>query len=456
MAIKCCVFDMDGVLADSRELHYKSLNRALESVDSKYIINRDEHLSTYDGLTTTKKLKMLKERKGLPETLHETVWRLKQSYTAECIYESIHPSIRLQNLFTRLRQDGIKIVVASNATRDNVRLILHRLDVLHLIDAFLSNDDVVNHKPHGEIYQRAMLAMRVNATETLIVEDSHVGRTAAINSGANLCPVRNPEDVTEDRIYSYIRKMEAPQIRPKWQGGKMNVLIPMAGAGSRFEKAGFTFPKPLIEVEGKPMIQQIVENLNIDAHFIFIVQKEHYLKYNLHQLLKLITPECDICLVDGLTEGAACTTLKAKVVINNNEPLVIANSDQIIEWNSNEFMYAMTAPEIDAGILTFRSTHPKWSFAKVGEDGFVTEVAEKKPISDIATVGVYYWKHGKDYVKYAEQMIANNIRVNGEFYVCPVFNEAIADGKKVKTFDVPRMWGIGTPEDLQVYLNRDK
>jgi len=230
----------------------------------------------------------------------------------------------------------------------------------------------------------------------------------------------------------------------------------MAGAGSRFEKAGYTFPKPLIEVNGKPMIQVVVENLNIDAKHIFIVQKEHYEKYNLKYLLNLITENnCEIVQVDGMTEGAACTTLLAKELINNNEPLVMANSDQFVEWDSNEFMYSMTADNIDAGILTFNSTHPKWSFAKLNEDGFVSEVAEKKPISDIATVGVYYWNKGSDYVKYAEQMILNDVRVNNEFYVCPVFNEAIHDDKKVKIFPIEKMWGLGTPEDLDIFLKKE-
>jgi len=156
-----------------------------------------------------------------------------------------------------------------------------------------------------------------------------------------------------------------------------------------------------------------------------------------------------------MTEGAACTTLLAKELINNNEPLVMANSDQFVEWDSNEFMYSMTADNIDAGILTFNSTHPKWSFAKLNEDGFVSEVAEKKPISDIATVGVYYWNKGSDYVKYAEQMISKDVRVNNEFYVCPVFNEAIQDDKKVKVFPIEKMWGLGTPEDLDIFL-KDK
>ena len=116
----------------------------------------------------------------------------------------------------------------------------------------------------------------------------------------------------------------------------------------------------------------------------------------------------------------------------------------------------MNEQNLDAGIVSFRATHPKWSYAKVDDCGFVTEVAEKNPISDIATVGVYYWKQGKDFVKYAESMILKDIRVNNEFYVCPVFNEAISDGLKIKTFDVPKMWGIGTPEDLNYFLENYK
>ena len=117
-------------------------------------------------------------------------------------------------------------------------------------------------------------------------------------------------------------------------------------------------------------------------------------------------------------------------------------------------MYAMAADDISGGIVTFEATHPKWSFAKLGNDGFVSEVAEKKPISNIATAGIYYWTHGSNYVKYAEQMIEKDIRTNNEFYVCPVYNEAIQDGKKVKIFQIEKMWGLGTPEDLEVFLKR--
>jgi dTDP-glucose pyrophosphorylase len=187
-----------------------------------------------------------------------------------------------------------------------------------------------------------------------------------------------------------------------------------------------------------------------------LVQKEHYEKYNLQSVLSLIAPGCDIIQVDGITEGAACTTLLAKDLINSDEPLLMANSDQFVEWNSNEVLYAFTADSIDGGIVSFKATHPKWSYAKVGEDGFVSEVAEKNPISDNATVGIYYWKKGSDYVKYAEQMIEKNIRTNNEFYVCPVFNEAIQDGKKIRIKDIDKMWGIGTPEDLNYFLEHYK
>ena len=236
----------------------------------------------------------------------------------------------------------------------------------------------------------------------------------------------------------------------------MNIVIPMAGLGSRFLQEGFNDPKPLIEVNGKPMIQVVVENLNIEANYIFLVRKEHYEKYNLKYLLNLIAPNCTIVQVDGLTEGAACTTLLAKEFIDNNEPLLMANSDQFVEWNSNECLYAFTADNVDGGIVTFKATHPKWSFAKLGEDGFVSEVAEKNPISDNATVGIYFWKHGRDFVQYAEQMIDKNIRTNNEFYVCPVFNEAIQDGKKVRAKSIDKMWGIGTPEDLNYFLEHYK
>lgn len=451
--LKLVIFDLDGVLVDARELHYEALNRAL--ADFGFTISRDEHLSTYDGLPTTKKLELLTENKGLQKENYDLIWKKKQQFTSLIINEEMTYDERLRGILSKLKSQGYIICVASNSIRESVKMMLIRKGLLEYIDFFYSNQDVSKPKPSSEIYLKCMIKAGVNPDETVIVEDSHIGRKAAQSSGATLCAVRDVGDVTYDHIKKHIDKVDNNvKFKPKWQGGNMKVLIPMAGAGSRFEKAGYTFPKPLIDVEGKPMIQAVVDNLNIEAQHVFIVQKSHYEKYNLQQTLNQISPNCEIVQVDGVTEGAACTTLLAKQYIDNDEPLVIANSDQYVEWDSNEFMYSMVADSVDGGILSFKSTHPKWSYAKLGDDGFVCEVAEKKPISDIATVGIYFWKKGNDYVKYAEDMIEKSIRVNNEFYVCPVFNQAIEDNKKVKIFNVEKMWGIGTPEDLQIFLKR--
>lgn len=453
--IKHIIFDMDGVLVDARELHYLALNRALESVHPKFVISKEEHLSTYDGLNTSKKLEMLTLKKGLYRELHQSVWDKKQMFTNQMI-KHMKVNHRLCEVLKELKRSGYTLHVASNSIRDTVKMMLLKCGYLEYIDMFFSNQDVKNPKPSSEIYLRSMIAAGVNPSETLIIEDSNLGRKAALDSGGHLCPVMNSDEVTLERIMSKINSIENKGSIHGWEDPKLNVLIPMAGAGSRFESAGYTFPKPLIEVEGKPMIQVVVDNLNMKANHIFIVRNEHDEKYHLKTLLNLIAPGSKMVKADKLTEGAACTTLLAEELIDNDNPLILSNSDQFLEWDPGEFMYSMRADNIDGGIVVFNATHPKWSFAAVDENGFVTRVAEKEPISDIATVGVYYWAKGSDYVKYAKQMIEKNIRVNNEFYVAPVYNEAIQDGKKVKIFHAEKMWGLGTPEDLNLFLNREK
>jgi len=453
--VKLIIFDLDGVLVDARELHYEALNRALATFSEEYVISREEHLSTYDGLPTKKKLAALTKNKNLPQKNHNEVWEKKQSFTHKIIDEEMSYDERLRAILRRLRSEGYIICVASNSIRASVKMMLLRKGLMEFIDFFYSNQDVKNPKPSTEMYLKCMIKAGVDPKDCVIIEDSHIGRKAAEKSGAYLCAVKNTDDVTYEIIKKTIMKANnQSKVKPKWQGGNMKVLIPMAGAGSRFEQAGYTFPKPLIDVNGKPMIQAVVNNLNIDAEHIFIVQKSHYEKYNLKEVLSQISPNCRVVQVDGVTEGAACTTLLAKEYINNDEPLLMANSDQYVNWDSNEFMYSMVGDGVDAGILTFPSTHPKWSYAKLDEYGFVSEVAEKKPISKIATVGIYYWAKGSDYVKYAEEMIRKDVRTNNEFYVCPVFNEAILDNKKVKVYSINErdMWGLGTPEDLDNFL----
>ena len=228
----------------------------------------------------------------------------------------------------------------------------------------------------------------------------------------------------------------------------MNVLIPMAGSGSRFTEAGYTVPKPLIDVDGKPMIECVVNNLGAQHKYIFVVQKNLFETHNLEELFSSICTEFEIVIIDGITEGTACTALLASDHIDRDGPLMIANSDQYLEGWDKEFS---PGDDIDGCIVTFKSTDPNCSYIRE-VDGVVTECREKEKISNIATVGLYYWSKGSDFIKYANQMIEKNIRTNNEFYTCPVYNEAIADGKRITTYPVKYVWQIGTPDSLELFL----
>lgn len=436
--IKLIIFDLDGVLVDTRSIHYLALNEALGS----YAISLSDHLSVYDGLPTREKLRLLSERNGLPYESHDEIWRKKQLSTMSIISRCLIRDDRLCNILKKLRNDGYKLYVASNSIRDSIRLMLCRSGLMEYIDYYISSEDVVNCKPHSEMYLRCLVHAGVNPDECLIVEDSPVGRRSALSSGCHVLCVDSPLDVSYEKIANF---------------GKhdLTILIPMAGAGKRFNQAGYIFPKPLISIHGKPMIQIVLDNIGvIDANYIFVVQKEHYDSYNLKYLLNLLSPNCEIVLSNGLTDGAACTTLLAEKFIDNDNNLLIINSDQFIEWgecSGKEFIFSMISQSLDGGIITFNSVHPKWSFVKL-DNGLVVEVAEKKPISDIANCGIYWWRHGSDYIKYTKDMINKNIRTNGEYFVAPVFNEFINNGGRIGNFPIKKMWSLGTPEDLEFFI----
>lgn len=233
----------------------------------------------------------------------------------------------------------------------------------------------------------------------------------------------------------------------------LNIVIPMAGRGSRFAQAGYQNPKPLIDIYGHPMIEYVVKNItpSCEHRFIFICQQEHLEKFALRDALKAMAPTCEIVTVDHITEGAACTVLLAEQYIDNDDPMMIANSDQFVDTDINTYLAAMG--DMDGLIMTMPADDPKWSFIKYDENGFVTMVREKEVISNEATVGIYNYKHGADFVKYAHQMIEKNIRVNNEFYVAPVYNEMVEAGLKIGYHNVgSNMYGIGIPEDLNYFM----
>ena len=453
--IKVIIFDLDGVLVDTKLIHFEALNSALKKYNFDEI-SIDDHVKIFDGLPTIEKLKLLQKTKKLPKGFFSKIQKFKQKITSEILKRKIKKNNKILKIMKNLH-NKYKIVVATNAVKSTLNICLNKLGIEKYIDFKLSNEDINEPKPNPEIYLRIFINFGIYPSEALIIEDSHYGREAAISSGAKLLPIKRIEDLDLKKIrLNLTSKKMANKKNVSWEDNKMNVLIPMAGAGKRFFDAGYIFPKPLIEINNKPMIQWVIESLNLKANYIFIIQKEHQEKYNIKSVLKILQPNCKIIELDHLTEGAACTTLLAKEFINNDDPLIIANSDQYINWNSSKAFYDFNSKNLDGAILTFEAIHPKWSYAKCDKEGFVTEVAEKKVISKNATVGVYYWKHGSDYVKSAEEMIKKNIRVNNEFYVCPVYNEFLMKNRKIKIHKVDKMWGLGTPEDLNNFIQKMK
>jgi len=237
---------------------------------------------------------------------------------------------------------------------------------------------------------------------------------------------------------------------------KSNLLILMAGEGTKL-KGYYEEPKPYIKVNGLRLIEWVLLNTNLDYKHIVVAQKESAEKYKLKDIIEQHTFNFSIVKLIFKTEGAAATALEAKDLINNDNELVIINCDQYLECNLEKLLNDFKKEEVDGGILTVQKKDDlKWSYVKLGRDNYAVEVAEKKPISTNATVGVYYWKKGSDFVKFAENMIKKNVRVNNEFYVCPVYNEAIKSNKKISIKNIKKLWPLGTNDEIEEFINFSK
>ncbi|MDC4205860.1 MAG: glycosyltransferase family 2 protein [Candidatus Manganitrophus sp.] len=239
----------------------------------------------------------------------------------------------------------------------------------------------------------------------------------------------------------------------------LNIVIPMAGRGSRFSNAGYILPKPLIQLRDRAMIEVVIENLRPRSshRFIFICLDEHIKKWQVDEKLRKWAPDCEVVVVDRVTEGAACTVLLARPFINNSDPLMIANSDQWINTDINEYLTRFEdLGHLGGFIMTMKANDPKWSFVRFDDSKDVIEVVEKEVVSSDATVGIYNFRKGSDYVRAAEIMIHKGLKVNNEFYVAPVYNELIRMGKKVGAYDIGSvgegMFGLGIPEDLDAFV----
>ncbi len=428
---------------DSRELHLEALNAAIKEVTENFCISRQENHEFLNEMPSRQKLEFLNIR-GLDRSLNDKILTLKQQKTIDWINSNISFNERLFNLFDTLVKRGYSIGIVTNAHRETAKAFLQVSGLEFMVSTIVGNEDVTKPKPHPAGFTLAMNRLCVKPDETLIFEDSEPGIIAAKFTDAAVAIVIDPLDLSDEYVFNTIRLANSSVLI----ANNVNIVVPMAGEGSRFKNAGYDVPKPFINVEGKPMFAKVIETLEIKSNVILLSRQWDGFDAITHM------PEAVNVNVNGLTEGAACTVLLAKEHINNDNPLIVVNSDNLVSFDFVNMIRTAKQKNADGVILTFTSNNANYSFAKLDDNGYVSEVAEKNPISDKATAGVYYWRHGRDFVKYAEQMIANNTRVNNEFYVCPIYNEMIADQKKIICLEAKSFISLGTPDDLDMFLNR--
>lgn len=237
----------------------------------------------------------------------------------------------------------------------------------------------------------------------------------------------------------------------------MNVLVLMAGSDTRFEEAGYTFPKNLVEIEGVSLAERVVQSLSVlrplGVKFLFAVRRDENVKHHTGAMLQLLVPDARMVSVPALTSGAACTALLAVEHIDAEEPLLIANGDQIVDADLADIVSGFRARDLDGGIVVFRSAHPRWSHVRCDRNGFVVEAAEKRPISDLATTGLYYFKEGRQFVRAAKESIRKDAHVNNVFFVCPTYNELVLDQKRIGIHEIPveSYHSFATPQGLEMY-----
>jgi HAD superfamily hydrolase (TIGR01509 family) len=442
------IFDLDGVLVDFKTLHRDAFIRAWNTTYPKLSIDTIFHTERLEARSTNQKLDILQTYFNV-DVDKPLVFKEKQAITFDMIGPMpVYSKTREAILWAH--EQGLILACCSNSIRSTVETSLTKLVDMSLFKVVLSNEDVDLPKPSPAIYQKAVSMLGADPETTYVFEDSEVGKAAARAAGLKVIEVVDALDITPTLLRDvslYGCRQEPAQI---------NIVIPMGGLGSRFQTEGYTTPKPFLPIFGVPMFMRVVDNivpetLRSKANIHIIVRAEHAPRFN-----ELKTGEnIHIHTVEKLTEGAACTVLTVKKFIDNEFPLVVANSDQFLEWSAPDFYRCLFHPDLDGVISTFEQPNPtdlRWSYANINKNGRVTRVAEKTYIGPLATTGVYGWKRGSDFVKDAELMIEKNIRVKNEFYVCPVYTMGIERGLIIRTHNCSKMWGLGVPSDYEYFL----
>lgn len=235
----------------------------------------------------------------------------------------------------------------------------------------------------------------------------------------------------------------------------INILIPLAGTNQFFNELEYPYPKPLIEINNKTMIELVINNfesIKEEKQFIFIVNSDDCKRFHLDNVLNLLTDHsCKIIKIDNETKGAACSAMMAIEYINNDKPLIIANADQLFDDNLEDII--STFNNIDGGVISFDSIHPRWSYARLDEENYIVETAEKRPLSKHAIAGFFYFRKGKDFIESAMNMIKKDANVNGLYYISPTLNEMVLRNKKLSINKIEncKYHTFYTPQKIQEY-----
>ena len=237
----------------------------------------------------------------------------------------------------------------------------------------------------------------------------------------------------------------------------INVLILMSGSSQAFKDAGYAFPKNLVELGGAPLVQRVLAHLSpldaLSARYLCVLRHDENANHHTGAVIHLVNPAAVLVELNADTSGAACSALLAVEHINNADPLIIVNGDQILDADLTAAIRDFQARGLDGGIVVFEDLHPRWSFVKCNEAGFVIEAAEKRPISKLATAGFYYFDRGRDFVLAATEMIKKDAHVNSLFYICPAFNELVLRQRRIGVHKITRKayHSLATPADTHTY-----
>lgn len=456
--VELIVFDLDGVLVESKDLHYDALNEAITHVAGvDYIITRPEHETVYDGLSTNQKLRLMTIHKNLPLAAHKPIWVKKQQLTDEMVRDQLKPDRVLLDSLQSLKAAGYPLAVASNCIKSSVHNILDSIGVLPLVDAYFSNEDVEHAKPAPDIYAKACATFGVDPQATLVVEDSVKGFEACVRAGCHLFKVDTPADVRADAILDRVSAINL-------SGKPVTIVVPLAGTNDLYwmdgpEAVPSEIPPFLTDANGAPALEWVVRpllNSRYAQKFVFIVKEAQRAKFKLDSLLPRIVGfrPTKVVSVHGETLGALKTVMMAKDVISRDAPLLLCTCSNVTAWLPGMSVDDLIDVQADGALATVESTDPRSSYVRVHKGTHdVVDVHEKVPVSDTACTGLYYWRRGSDFFAAAKSQLLRAVKTKGLYFLAPAYNEAIRSGLSVKVVPTKACWSVRNVHEIRAFAD---